>query len=155
MMAALCLVVMSLGSVIESLDLSLSVLAGVFVMIVSIEYADPCAWSVWIVAGLGSLLLPIKTPGILFLGFFGWYPICQKKFLRWKRWLATGIKFLLFDTLMIAYLWISAFITGTMEAKGIYLTLFVLANLFFYAYDLVLDRLAIWYLLKIRPRLKL
>ena len=154
MFAALCLVILSFGSLFQTLDVSLAVLAGLVILIVSIEFADPVAWSVWAVAGLVSFLFPVKTAGILFFGFFGWYPICQKKFNMRAPVLARVYKFLVFNVLTVIYLLLSAFVTGTEESKIIYITLLVIANIFFYVYDMLLDRFMIFYLVKIRPRLR-
>jgi len=152
MMAAMCIAIMSIGSLIESMDLSLSILAGLVIMILSAEFGDQKALTVYAVAGVLSLLLPIKTAAIFFLGLFGWYPVVQKKINMLPPIWARGVKLLLFNALMAAFLLLSAFFTGTQEGKTIYIALAVLGNLCFYLYDLLLDRFLIWYLLRIRKR---
>ena len=154
LMASLCVVILSLGSLVESLDVSLAVLAGLLVMIVSAEFGDRAALSVFLAAGLISLLLPMKSPGILFLSFGGWYPVAQKKIQMLKPFWARLVKTLLFNIVLIALETASAFVTGTREQIWLYGALLLLGNLFFYLYDLLLDRFLIWYFMKLRSRLK-
>jgi len=154
LMAALCVVIMSLGSLVESLDFSLAVLAGLVVMILSSEYGDPAAFAVYLVSGLLALILPLKTTAIFFLIFFGWYPIMQKKINMLKPLLARVVKFLIFNTAMGLLLFVSAFVTGTTDTPVIYGITAILANFCFVLYDTLLDRFLIWYILKLRNRLK-
>ncbi len=154
MMAAMCVAILSLGSLIESLDVSLSIIAGLVVMVLSAEYGDRVAACVFLVAGVLSLLLPLKSSGILFLSFSGWYPIVQKKINMLRPFLARVVKTVLFNAVLILLLVISAFVTGLVEQTFIYLSLLVLGNLVFFFYDILLDRFLIWYLLKLRHRLK-
>ena len=94
MMAALCVVILFLGSIVESLDISLAILAGLVVMIVSTEYADRVGFFVFATASVISLMLPVKSAGILFLAFFGWYPLVQKWIQMLKPFFCLVIKFL-------------------------------------------------------------
>ena len=64
------------------------------------------------------------------------------------------LKFFILNGILAALLALSAFVTGTSEAKWMYLSLFVIGNLCFYLYDILLDRFMIWYILKLRKRLK-
>ncbi len=123
-------------------------------MILSSEYGDRVAAGVFVVVGLIALLLPIKTPAVYFLSLFGWYPIVQKKINMLPPFFAKVIKTLLFNAIMALLLFLSAFVTGTADAVWVYATLIVLANLCFVLYDILLDRFLIWYLLKLRNRLR-
>ena len=64
------------------------------------------------------------------------------------------VKILIFNGVLVALLVLSAFVTGTTDAKWVYITLVILGNVCFYMYDLLLDRFMIWYVLKLRKRLK-
>ena len=154
LMAAMCVAILSLGSIIEVLDVTLSLAAGLVVMILSVEYGDRTALSVYLVSGLLSLLLPVKSPGIIYLVLCGWYPVLQKKINMLKPILARILKMVLFNLIFILLLVLSAFVTGIKEATFIYLTLIVLGNFCFVAYDFLLDRFLIFYILKLRNRLK-
>ena len=153
MFSALCVAVLSLGSVVETLDLSLAILAGLVVMVINAEFSWRVASCVYLVAGLLALLLPAKTPALFFLAFFGWYPVAQKKIQLlspvWARLLKEG----LFNIFVVLFLAVSAFVTGTKEAFWVYAVLFVVSNIVFVIYDILLDRILLFYILKIRKRL--
>ena len=145
----------AMGSLMESLDFSLAVISGLLVYVLSVEYGDRMAMGVFGVAGILSLLLPLKTPAVFFLCFFGWYPVAQKKIRKLPPILCRIIKFLLFNAVFALLLFLSALVTQTRELWWIYAALAVLGNLCFVLYDLLLDRFLIWYLLKLRKRLRL
>lgn len=153
-MAAMCVAILSVGSLIESLDVSLAIVAGLVVMVLSAEYGDKVAVSVYLVAGGIALLLPIKSAGVLFLAFGGWYPIVQKKINMLKPFVARLAKTFLFNGVLILLLFLSAFVTGVREMPYLYLALLLLGNLCFFLYDMLLDRFLIWYILKLHNRLK-
>lgn len=152
MMAATCVAILSIGSLFPSLDLSLSLIAGLVVMIVSCEFADRMAWAVFAVSAVLAFVLPYRYPALFYLGLFGWYPILQKKINMLPRLAATLIKFVLFNTLSVVYF---VLFDGLTELRmfSLYAATLLVANLLFYLYDLLLDRFLIWYILKIRKRM--
>ncbi len=153
-MAATCVAILSIGSVFESLDVTLAVFAGLAVMVIATEYGDRAGFSVYAVAGLLALLLPVKSPAILFLALGGWYPVVQKKINMLRPFAAFFVKILIFNVILAALLILSAVVTGITDAKWVYATLFVIGNLCFYLYDVLLDRFMLWYVIKLRKRLK-
>jgi hypothetical protein len=154
LMAAMCVAILAIGSLIESLDVTLSIVAGLVVMVIATEYGNRAGFSVFAVAGVLSLLLPLKSPAILFLAFGGWYPIVQKKINMLPPISARVVKFLIFNAVLFLLLVLSAFVAGITEPKWMYFTLALIGNLCFYLYDILLDRVMIWYVLKLRKRLK-
>jgi len=154
LMAALCVAILSIGNVINVMDVSLAFAAGLVVLVISTEYGERWAFGVYAAAGLLSLLFPVRDAAIVFLALGGWYPIVQKKINMLRPWLATLIKFLIFNAVLAILLVLSALMTGTAEAVWLYASLAVLGNLCFYLYDILLDRIMIWYILKLRKRLK-
>lgn len=154
MVAALCVVVFSLGSFIESLDVSLSVLAGLLVMIVATEYGDPTGFSVFLVSGILGLLLPVKTPAIFFLAIFGWYPLVQKKIHRLPPFFARIVKLIVFNGAAAVLVALSVFVFSMPFSLNVVTCLtLALANAAFVMYDILLDRILIWYIVKLRKRL--
>ncbi len=153
-MAAMCVAILSVGSLFESLDVTLAILAGLVVMVIATEYGNMAGSAVFFVAGLIALLLPLKSPAILFLALGGWYPMVQKKINMLRPFYALLVKTVVFNVILVALLALSAWVTGTVDAKWIYAILFVMGNLCFYLYDILLDRFMIWYILKLRKRLK-
>lgn len=153
-MAAMCVAILSIGSLFESLDVTLAIFAGLVIMVISTEYGDRVGFSVFLVAGLLSLMLPMKSPGILFLALGGWYPILQKRVNLLHPVFSLVVKFLLFNAILVALLVLSAFVTGITDAAWVYVVLVIVGNFCFYLYDRLLDRFMIWYVLKLRKRLK-
>ena len=153
-MAAMCVAILSLGSLFESLDVTVAIFSGLVVMIVATEYGDRAGFAVFLIAGLLALLLPVKSPAVLFLALGGWYPIVQKRINMLRPVFALLLKFLILNGVLVLLLVLSAFVTGTTDAKWVYAALFVVGNLCFYLYDILLDRFMIWYILKLRKRLK-
>ena len=154
LMAALCVVILSLGSIVETLDVSLAMLAGLVVMVCATEYGDKVGFLVFAVAGILSLLLPVKSAGICFLALGGWYPIVQKKLNMLKPFLSRFVKTLIFNVVLVLLLMLSAFVTGTTDGRLIYGALFLVGNICFMLYDILLERFSLWYLLKLRNRFK-
>jgi len=154
-MAAMCVAILSVGSLFESLDVSLAILAGAVILIAETEYGPRTALAVFFVSGFLSLLLPLKNPAFFFLALPGWYPIAQRKLNLLSPFLSRLFKTLILNFVLLFLLVLSALVTGTQEAKIIYLSLLALGNACFVLYDILLDRFLIWYLLKLRNRLHL
>lgn len=152
--AAMCVAIMSMGSLIQSLDVSLALIASLVVMVIEVEYGVKTALAVYLAAALLSFTLPEKSPAILFLSFLGWYPIFQKKLNMMRPLFGYVVKFFLFNFVLVGLLTLSAFVTGILDATWVNITLVVLGNVCFYMYDFLLDRFFLFYLLKIRPRIK-
>jgi len=153
-MAAMCVALFAVGILFESLDVTLAIAAGLVVMVIATEYGDRAGLAVFFVAGLLGLFLPVKSPAIMFLALGGWYPIVQKKVNMLSPRVALLVKFLIFNAVLALLLVLSAFLTGIEDPKWVYAALFVIGNLCFYLYDILLDRAMIWYILKLRKRLK-
>ena len=99
MFAALAVAILAVGSLIDVLDLSLALLAGVVIMIVDLEFSESYAWSAFAVSALLSFLLPVRTASFLYALFFGWYPLFRKHIRTLSRWLRILIKIVLFTLL--------------------------------------------------------
>lgn len=154
MVAALCVAVMALGSLIDVLDASLSLIAGVLVLIVDLEFTGAYSWSVFLVAAPLSFLLPLKSPAILFAGFFGWYPLVRKALDRLAKPLKWLVKLVFFNLLFALYLSLSILFFGVEEGPGWLLAVTaVLGELFFILYDLALNRFIFLYFMRFRHRL--
>lgn len=153
--SALCVAIMAIGTLVEALDLSLAILAGLVVAVISLEFRERWGWSVFAVSGLLSLLLPGKTAGFVFLLFCGWYPMVQKRLQMLRPLWCWVLKEVIFNGVLAVYLVLSLKVLGIQEAAWITAATFVLANLLFILYDLLLDRFQIYYLVKLRDRIGL
>ncbi len=151
--AALAVGIMAIGMLVEVLDISLAILAGLIVAIIAAEFGDRWGWAVYAVAGLLSLLLPHRSPGIVFLLFAGWYPILQKKIQMLRPLWCRILKEVLFNLVLCAYLFIGIRFLGLEEAGWVTAATFVFANILFILYDVLLDRFILYYIVNLRRRL--
>ena len=154
LMAAMCVAILALGSLFEVMDVTVAIVAGLVVMIVDTEYGFRAGLSVFLVAGFLALLLPVKFPAVFFIALGGWYPLVQKSIHLRTPVVAAVIKFLIFNGVLTILLLLSAFVMGVREAGWVYPVLYVMGNVCFFMYDILLDRFMLWYILKLRNRLK-
>ena len=158
MLAALGVVLLWLGAQVEVLDLSMAAIASMAVVFAVIEMDRRYAMLVYgVTAVLSLLLLPVKTPALIYAAFAGYYPVLKAvlegKLPRGAAWcvktisfcagvavaLLVGAKVLLID---LTWLW----------ANRWYLLLTLPV---FLLYDVALTRLISAYLHKWRGRLRL
>lgn len=154
LICAMCVVIMALCAVIETLDISLAVIAGILVGVSEIEYGKKWAWLVFAVSSVLSLLLPQKSAGFFFILIAGWYPIVQTKINMLKPVISRIVKTLIINISMAIAILLTVFVFKT-EVLGykIIAALVLLGNITFILYDKLLDRLMLWYIVKLRNRL--
>ena len=95
--AALCVVLMVLGSAMGIMTYVCPMLAGLVVGVIREELGVRDALTLWAVAGLlGLLLVPELEMAALFAGLFGWYPAIRPALERLPRWRRRAAKSALF-----------------------------------------------------------
>ncbi len=160
--AALGVVMLYLGSLLDVLDMSAAILASFLVLFCVMELGYGYAGAVYLVITvLSLLLLPNKSPAILFAGLFGYVPI-TKFFLEHKMkklaWLPKIAVFNLFFGEMV-FLGAKALGFSTENTLGIpsyvyYIAYFVLANGVYILCDILLARLSRIYFYKYREKIR-
>ena len=162
--AALSLVLMLLSSVFPNLSLVLPAIAGVVLMIMVIEIGRKWAFTAYIVISILSIfILPDKETAMMFVGFFGYYPVL-KSIIEQKLNRVVGfiLKFLIFNAAVaVVYLTIIYvfkipvdfefhvdFLKG-LEKYSIPILL-AIANVTFLLYDFLLSRYVVLYLYRLR-----
>ena len=99
MLSALGVVVLAIGSVFQTLDLTTAALAAFFCIYAVIEIGGAYPWMVWgVTSFLGLLLLPQKSPAVFFL-FIGCYPILKEKLERLSKALCLALKLAIFHAM--------------------------------------------------------
>lgn len=154
-LSALGVVLLTLGSLVQVLDLTMAVLASFFVIFAVIEMGGKYPYLVYAVTALLAMLLcPQKTAALVYLCFAGYYPIIKAALERYlPRLWAWVIKILIFNAgLAVALLLaIKLFATFTVPATWYYFLLPLLTPVFV-LYDIALSRVITAYLLKWRQR---
>ncbi|MBE6554184.1 MAG: hypothetical protein E7666_07570 [Ruminococcaceae bacterium] len=159
MLAALGVICMSLGSLVEVLDLTTAVLASMLCIYAVIEMGGGYPWAIWLATSILSLvLLPIKTPAIFYTAFFGFYPILKEKLEKRSRPIAWTFKLLAFHlSLGVIALVFHLFLPEQMteEFPFFWLALYAASLVAFLLYDLALTRMITFYLIRLRHRFQI
>lgn len=154
-LTALAVVFLLAGSLLDILDLTMAAVAALVVMIALIELGKGWAVGVYAAASVLSILLLPTTASIVFAGFIGCYPVIKVYLDRIpSKILQYLAKFGCFNLFLAAALLIIWWMFGA-ENEWIAMAkwLVPLANLTFIIFDFCLAKLAVFYLVKIRPRL--
>ncbi len=170
-LAAMGVVLLSLGSVVEVLDLSMAALASFFCIFAVVELGRGYSFLIYTVTGiLAVILVPQGLAGWIYILFFGYYPIVKEMLERLVRPLAFVLKFSVFNAAVTVYAVVCYFLFfgelevllneisalfGGMELGALLIiAIYAILNVIFFLYDVALTKLIILYLLKIRKKLK-
>ncbi len=153
--AALGVLILTVGSLVEVLDLSAAALSGMIVIFATIELGRGWGWGVYFATGFLSLLLPVKLPAVFYILFCGWYPIAKEriegKLGRGLGWIVKVVLFCLsFAAIGAVSLWVLNLPADTPTAAAI---LFLLSLGAFVLLDVAMTRLITFYLFRLRSRL--
>ncbi len=168
LMAALGVVMMYLGSLLQVLDLTAVALAALLVVLARIELGSPYDWLVYGVTGVLSLMLMggfnLFAPAFYLL-YGGMYPILKAYFEKLPKALiitAKTVYFLVVCFVMVAgaYLF-TTWLTGAdffTEGFSAYtypllFALYVLAVFVSFVYDMLLTQLIVIYMRRVRPKI--
>jgi hypothetical protein len=154
LLAALGVVLLLLGSLVELIDLSAAAVASFLVVFVFIELGLPWALLLWAATALTSLLI-FPSGASLFYAAFGLYPLLKAALERLPRALEWTLKLLSFGAVLAAYILVGKFVLFLPDAalSGALLWAFIaLAAVAFVLYDIALSRLIVFYSLRLRHR---
>ncbi len=153
--SALGVVLLTLASVIEVLDLTMGAFASFIIALAVIELGGYFPTLIYLVTGiLSALLLPNKFAAVAYLLLFGLYPILKASFERLHYAVGWGLKFSYFNTSLLLMILVSVYILH-LEDTGLAYTIAVMAlgNVAFLLYDLALTKIITLYLIKLRRML--
>lgn len=160
--SGLCLLMMFMTGMIPFGEYALPAFAGIILIAVAIENGSKTATLVYFaVSLLGLFLVPVKESAMLFLFFFGYYPILQMQLNKIKvAPLRVIIKFVIFNVSIVASYFLIINLFGLTEildefgSFGQYSALFLLVfgNIFFLVYDFAVNNLNYVYINYFRPK---
>ena len=160
MFSALSVVLLYLGSLIEILDISMAVTASLTCIIAVIEYGKSAPWAIYgVTSVLSIILLPNKTPAVLYAAFFGFYPILKEKFEKLSKpvsWILKEVVFNICLVIMTVAVYFISTSGGDILSKSLPLlaATAILAEVVFVLYDIALTRVISFYIVKLRHRFK-
>ena len=107
------------------------------------------------VSAAGLLLLPDKLSASVFAGLFGHYVIFKGYIEKYRPLAAWPVKISYFNIFLMAYILAAALILESPpEFIAFKLPVFAAGNVLFILYDLAMSRLILYYIVKIRPRIR-
>jgi len=157
-LSALAVIIMLLGSFIETVTLATAAVASVCVMIAVIELGKAYALLVYAVSSaLAILLLPVKDPALFYALSFGFYPIIK---LIIERISIKPVCYLLKGAVFSASFFILFFIAVKVlvpesDLMKYLVFIFPAALAVFFAFDFAFSRLIRSYAFNLRKRLRI
>ena len=164
MLSAIGVAFLMIGSVLQVLDISSAAIAGLVIVIAVIEIRGKYPMLIYFAISLISLLiLPNRFPAIFFILFGGIYPIFKAQFERFHPAVSWTLKFSMFNMV----LWFLIFLVRLLIAReslvlgenpwfleNFEIVVFLLANLAFLLYDIVMTKIILLYIVKARKLLR-
>ena len=153
--AALCVVLLYFGSIIDVLDYTVSAFGGIIITVVLAEFGKSAAIGVWISSSaLALLLIPSKISALLFVSFCGWYPMVKRALEALPRIFSIILKALIFNVILAVIFLVTVKVfmiegIGIATAAGV----FLLSNAVFVIYDILISRITALYILRLRKKL--
>lgn len=156
LLSALSVVLLTLGSLSEVLDLSMAAIVSCFVVFLRIELGGSYPYLFWGVTSVASLiLLPSSAAALLFL-LLGLYPLLKARIERIPPLPAWTIKIAVCALVLTAFVLLAKFVFLLPDPflSGWLLPLFLaVALVAFILYDIALSRLILHYSFRIRPKI--
>lgn len=159
--SSLCLLLMFLSSVVPFSSFAIPMLAGAMLAVVVIENGAKTAALVYIsVSLLSAFIVPDVDTKLMFILFFGYYPVLRPLLHKIPgKPVEVIAKVLIFNAAMVLSYFLSIKLTGLDEAAreneflGRYAPLILISgmNLVFWLYDFVLTKYTVIYLNWFRP----
>ncbi len=135
-LCALGVIIMFLGAVIETIDITMAALASFLVVVCMIEIGGYMPFLVFAsTATLSMLLLPNKTVAVIYVMYFGFYPILKKYLERLPILFSWIAKFIVFNiAIMLYYIFLKDVLFPDIDSIKLYLVL--LLNVIFFTLDM-------------------
>lgn len=158
--AILCsasVVILYIGAFFNIMDLSIAALAGYIIVWSVIEMNLKTACMIYAVTSiLAFLLTPQKFVAVVYLLFFGIYPLFKSLFERLHYIVAWVLKLSFFNTGLLLIVTACVYLLKLPDTgMGFDIALFALGNLAFILYDIATSKLITLYFIKIRSRLRI
>lgn len=159
---ALCLICMFLTGVVPMFYLILPMIASVLIYIMAMETTVSWGGMTFVSVGLLSLFItPNKDAGIVFMLFFGYYPLLRMLTTRVPGWLSFLLRLGIFNGAVLIFYYFLVFAMGAeelVESIGDYgkygaEILLAICNIMFVSYDYIMGVFPEVYRKKLKPRL--
>ena len=158
MAIAISVALLSVGALVEVLDMAVASLMSLLVVFIFIEIGSPFVWFVWLGTSVITCLIPNGLlVGLEYFTVFGIYPILKSYFERAPRPLRWPIKIVYVNLFITAVLVLSELVSFVsffdIEKWYFKLALAVGLNLVFVLYDIYLTRMIRFYYSVVRKKI--
>lgn len=142
MMAALSVVLMVLGSVLELGMYACPLFVGLCFLPIGQKYGRKYQILLYVTTCiLCFLLVPNVEQNLMLAGLFGWYPILRPGLQKLPKWLRWPVKLALFNGVVIAIEWLVMTVLVPEAVGSVLLALLLLlGNVTFVLYDYLISR---------------
>ena len=162
-LSSLCLLCMFLTGVFPVLYITLPMIAGVLMMIMSVEITPSWAYLTFFATGILSVFVTFdKEAALLYIMLFGHYPV-TRQFIEKIRlpFVRLAVKLIIFNTCVLSEFYLAVSFLGitefyeqlTEKGKPAAAGIIILVNFICLIYDRSLDSMLIIYNQKIKPKL--
>lgn len=149
--ASLCIVLMFLTGVLPALYIAAPMLAGMLMIILAEEVSVPWAWLTYTAVSLLALIISFdKEAALMFILFFGYYPILRPNIMKIRLLpVRLILKLTLYNAFLVLDVLLTIYVLGLPSfddySRAMMITLGVIANFLFVSYDLLLSRMCWFY----------
>ena len=145
MMAALSVVILLIGGVLELGMYACPMIAGLCILMVGDTYGKKSQVMAWVAVSLLSfLLVPNVEENLMYFGVFGLYPILYSYFQKLPKVLRVIAKYAYFNVVVIAMEWLLMMVLMPETMEWIFLlVLLAMGNVVFWCYDRLLPRMEV------------
>lgn len=142
MMAAVSVVLMLLGGILELGMYAAPLLAGLCFIPIGQKYGRKYHMVLYAATGiLCFLFVPNIEENLMFAGLFGWYPIVRPVLQKLPKFLKRIVKLAVFNVVVVAIEWLVMTVLAPETVGGVLLwVLLFLGNITFLAYDCLIPR---------------
>lgn len=164
LISALSLVILFMTGLFPFAEYALPAIAGMLLVSIVLDFGKKTALVAYAsVAAMSLLIVPNKEAALMFICFFGYYPILKSVLeARKSRILEYILKFAIFNLAIISAYLTAIYVFGMTElieelSSGLKYgipILLLLGNIVFFLYDQCLSGLITKYCAKLRPRLR-
>ncbi len=142
MMAAISVVLMLLGSILELGMYAAPILAGLCFIPVGQKYGRKYHIVLYVATDiLCFLFVPNIEENLMFAGLFGWYPIVRPLLQKLPKFLKLMVKLAVFNIVIVVIEWLVMTVLAPETVGGVLLwVLLILGNITFLVYDCLIPR---------------
>lgn len=145
MMAALSVVLMVLGAVLELGMYACPLFAGICFIPIGQKYGRKYHITLFVASSLLCfLMVPNMEENLMFAGLFGWYPIVRPSLQKLPKVIRWAAKLVIFNVVVIAIEWLVMTVLVPETIGGVLLwVLLILGNITFLAYDFMIPKVEV------------